>query len=1242
MGPDAKEIFGEFYQPKFFQPESAQYALKQLTQADYLRTPVKIEQFIDDPYYMGGVLQGGNLFPQVRQDLIDLFDGEWSEVVLAGAIGWGKCLNPKTLVLMFDGTIKQIEDVCKGELLMGPDSKPRRILSVRRGNGPMYRVNPIKGDSFECNGPHILPLKLSPRKTGQGHADIEMTAEDFLARPVWFRKNMVKLWKPNGIDFEDVKTLEIDPYFLGVWLGDGSKASAKFEMSEFWKAEILEWLRNFKSEDVGISERLEPRKKKTTIISFSSMNKSLRELNLLNNKHVPQQYKTASRQARLGLLAGLIDTDGELRSSGGKDVSGYRYSSVIKQLSEDFAFVARSLGFAAYIHEKKKACQTGATAIAYEVEISGDVDQIPCKVKRKRAPKRRQKKNPLYVGFDIEPIGDGEYIGIELDGDGRFLLGDFTVTHNTTMAYVGICYDLYLVSCLRSPAKKFGLIPGTGLAFLNVSVNVRQALKILFGGINNLIKSSPYFQEKFPPEKNIKTEIRFPRSVSCYPVAANEQAILGEGVFSAVFDEMNFYKITENSSLNPDGGTYDQAVMLYNRMSRRIRSRMNQRGRLPGHLWMVSSSRYPNDFTERKKLEAVTDPNIFVREYAAWETKPTDSLMKETFRVEVGDVRHRTRVLVPGDENIDMERVITVPMDYRDEFVKDPDGSVRDYAGISILSTHPFIGKREKIQAMFDRGAAAGLKHPFTAFTVTLQDARESLLAENLHWIKHIERQYGDVPIEKNMLANGPYYGHVDLAKTQDACGFVVGHVVGSVQVERGIGKDRRKETRPIIRIDLALQIVAPPQGEIDIAKVRGLFYQLRDLGMQFGMISYDSWGSEESIQALKSEGFEAEVFSVDIDPGAYQAAKDALYDDRIVSYEMPILRDELATVMIDMKKNKVDHPPHGCFTGETRIALLDGTCPTFKELGERYGDGTPFWVYSMGQTGVRPGLARNPRITKNSTQIVELLLDNHTVVRCTPEHLFLLLDGNFKEAINIGPSDRLMPLYRSIGTRGGWYDYEFVWCPVRRERIPTHQLVSRYLKIPHTTPVGHIIHHKDENKQNNVPENLVYAKRGDHAAYHARKRHQEDPEYVAALRKGHENYRLSGGNEKSRENMMRLQREGRIKPARVSAQRNHRILSKRLIEVAEPVWDLTVDKWENFALANGVFVHNSKDVSDCFAAVIAHAEEGFAGGATSQWQEVTTVTPQKRTPIVDEQDALWDKIARGIPLSQAEIEKLK
>jgi hypothetical protein len=178
------------------------------------------------------------------------------------------------------------------------------------------------------------------------------------------------------------------------------------------------------------------------------------------------------------------------------------------------------------------------------------------------------------------------------------------------------------------------------------------------------------------------------------------------------------------------------------------------------------------------------------------------------------------------------------------------------------------------------------------------------------------------------------------------------------------------------------------------------------------------------------------------------------------------------------------------------------------------------------------------------------------------------------------------------------------------------------YSAVSGPVPEGSHIHHKDEDKGNNHPGNLEALATSDHLSHHTKKRHQEDAAYVEALRDGHAAYRASGGNEKSRENILRLFAEGKLKRGRdicsiegclcessakglcgahyqrmrrekkkqerTGKQTNHRVLSVRKLEYTADVWDITVDEHHNFALTTGVFVHNCKDVADAVCGAYA------------------------------------------------------
>ena len=81
--------------------------------------------------------------------------------ILEVPCGRGKCLGKNTPILMYDGTIKLVQDICAGDVIMGDDSTPRNVLSIARGRETMYRVKETNGPGYVVNESHILSLKCS-------------------------------------------------------------------------------------------------------------------------------------------------------------------------------------------------------------------------------------------------------------------------------------------------------------------------------------------------------------------------------------------------------------------------------------------------------------------------------------------------------------------------------------------------------------------------------------------------------------------------------------------------------------------------------------------------------------------------------------------------------------------------------------------------------------------------------------------------------------------------------------------------------------------------------------------------------------------------------------------------------------------------------------------------------------------------------------------------------------------------
>lgn len=353
-----------------------------------------------------------------RNDLS--IDGTRPSVFIFGPTGCGKCLAKGTKILMYNGELKNVEDIKIGDALMGPDSKPRTVESVCSGTEEMFDVIPVKGDKYTVNKSHILSLKeTSTDKV------VNISINDYLKKPKWF-KHLHKGYR-TGVEFEE-KNVLIDPYYLGLWLGDGRQDWCSITNID---SEIINYMKNYAQSIGGVlyedkNERISAYRIKFDNVANNPLIDSMREYNLIDNKHIPMDYKTNNRKNRLELLAGLLDSDGYFKRN------CFYITQKRKVLAEDILYLARSLGFAAYMSEVKKSAHEGHLGTYFSITISGNCDLIPTKLPRKKASTRKQKKDVLKTGITVKSVGVGEYYGFSLiDEDKRFILGDFTITHNT-------------------------------------------------------------------------------------------------------------------------------------------------------------------------------------------------------------------------------------------------------------------------------------------------------------------------------------------------------------------------------------------------------------------------------------------------------------------------------------------------------------------------------------------------------------------------------------------------------------------------------------------------------------------------------------------------------------------------------------------------------------------------------------------------------------------------------------------
>ena len=475
-----------------------------------LLLPYKDE--IDDPDAEGAITcdrpatqaMGLLAHQKVVRDYLNLYT-PYRGLLLYHSLGSGKCHAKGTPIMLYDGTIKPVEEIKVGDLLMGDDSKPRTVLSLARGEDEMYDIIPIKGDKYTVNQCHILCLKASSypkirhnthkantnfniqwiennqfqsktfsyNPNNQIHQEsqkiaaekfykeittnektknniLEIEVNDYLKLP----KNLKSYMKGYKVPIEfPEKEVPIDPYMIGYWLGDGTSSDSDITTQDstvlYYFAKNLQKYKLSLHYCNGYTYKIQGSGKRSETNIFY---KTIKDLNMFKNKHIPHLYKCNSRENRLKLLAGIIDSDG-CYSRG-----CFEFTNKNEKLMDDVIYLARSLGFSCYKREKKTTWTYKGIknfGKAWRITISGEgIENIPTQIPRKKASPRNQVKDVLVSGIEVKHAGRGDYYGFTLDGNCRYLLGDTTVTHNT-------CSSIAIAEGMKSQKQIYIMTPAS-------------------------------------------------------------------------------------------------------------------------------------------------------------------------------------------------------------------------------------------------------------------------------------------------------------------------------------------------------------------------------------------------------------------------------------------------------------------------------------------------------------------------------------------------------------------------------------------------------------------------------------------------------------------------------------------------------------------------------------------------------------------------------------------------------------
>lgn len=363
-------------------------------------------------------------------------------------------------ILMYDGTIKKVEDIVVGDRVMGDDGTPRTVLELHNRIDDMYEIRPLKGKPFIVNKGHIMSMYRLKDKRKDGPSIEEVSIGEYI-KFAPYHKTILKLRRPNGFDFEESKkNMPLDPYFLGLCLGDGSITSSLSITTQ--RQEIVEYLYSFVKQYnmyIRVAEKKGTNNKSKSYFLSKGCGRggnpiinAIKDIGLYNrksgDKFIPIQYLTSNKENRYKLLAGFLDTDAYYNKSG----KGYEYCSKSETMMKQFVLLCRSLGLLCSGY----SCKLVDGVKYYRTGIYGNLENIPVRVGIRKGANRIINKNPYVVGFKVEYVGKGEYYGFTTDGNHLYLDEQCFIHHNSGKSLIisKIAHEINRPTLVLQPSKE--------------------------------------------------------------------------------------------------------------------------------------------------------------------------------------------------------------------------------------------------------------------------------------------------------------------------------------------------------------------------------------------------------------------------------------------------------------------------------------------------------------------------------------------------------------------------------------------------------------------------------------------------------------------------------------------------------------------------------------------------------------------------------------------------------------------
>jgi hypothetical protein len=429
---------------------------------------------------------------------------------------------------------------------------------------------------------------------------------------------------------------------------------------------------------------------------------------------------------------------------------------------------------------------------------------------------------------------------------------------------VACAYIVYKLLCLKDPAKYFGKPSGDAIDLINVAINAQQAKNVFFKGFKSKIEKSPWFAGKYYAKAD---SIEFNKSITVYSGHSERESHEGLNLLLAVLDEISGFA-SEVGTGNEQGKT---AENIYKAFRGSVDSRFPDLGKVV----LLSFPRYPGDYISEKYDAVVAEKEVIERTHEFI----INPLLPETDpnnKFEISwDEDQITSYKYPGVFALKRPTWEVNPTrqidDFKIAFMTDLGDAMMRFACVPTFASDAFFKQQEKVRACMT------LRNPVDNF-------------------RRFDEAFKPDPTKK-------YYVHADLAQKHDKCAVAIAHVEKWVNIQV---INNYEQVAPIVVVDAVAWWEPKVEGPVNLSEVKQWIQNLRRIGFDIGMVSFDRWQSFDIQNELKQVGMKTDTVSVA--KKHYEDMAMLVYEERLAMPAIDLLFDELTQLKI-MKNDRVDHP---------------------------------------------------------------------------------------------------------------------------------------------------------------------------------------------------------------------------------------------------------------------------------------------------------------------------------------------